>query len=370
MVTFTVMAALVTPPEEGVIMMVEVLGAGGPPEQPATSTNISIAPAIPTRVRNLRTVGIMNSRAIASIMKITCLNNPDGGTFMDCGGTAKDAAVRVPFAAVPGAGAALMFGTAHEVISALPGVHMKATAPVNPPNPVTVTVNVPDMPLGTVTDEAAVTEKSHAVPDSGTVLTFPPVCVIVRAPVTGPGGVAATGPKVTLTMQGVPFAAITIGKLPLLQAAVVEVSAKTAGAAAIAEILSGKLPLLPIETSMGALVCVSKVPGKVRLVGARVMLGAVPEPVPVRATCIGCAGPSRASTMFSVADTAPAIAGVKITPIVQEAPPASGVAHGIEPLAVPAKSGLVLVGGRVKPMGFEVLFVTVTNCGCEGAATS
>jgi hypothetical protein len=83
MVTFTVMAVLVTPPEEGVIMMVEVLGAGGPPEQPATSTNTSIAPAMPTRVRNRRTEGIINSNAIASTMKITCRSNADGGTFMD-----------------------------------------------------------------------------------------------------------------------------------------------------------------------------------------------------------------------------------------------------------------------------------------------
>jgi hypothetical protein len=67
--------------------------------------------------------------------------------------------------------------------------------------------------------------------------------------------------------------------------------------------------------------------------------------------------------MFRVPDAAPAIAGVKITPIVQEAPPASGVVHGVRPLAVPTKSGFVLVGGSVKPMGFEVLFVIVTNWG-------
>src|SRR5580658_1249231 len=370
MVTFTVMAVLVTPPEEGVIMMVEVLGAGGPPEQPAASTNTSIAPAIPIRVRNRRTEGIINSRAIASIMKITCRSNADGGAFMDRGGTAKDAAVRVPFAVVPGAGAALMFGTMHEVINALPGVQVKATAPVNPPKPVTVTATGPDMPLATVTDEAAVTEKSHAVPLSGTVLTLPPVCVIVSAPVTGPVGVAATGLNVTLTAQGGPAGAITIGKLPLLHAAVLAVSAKTPVPALIAETLSGKLPLFPIETIMGILVCVNRVPGKVRTFGVRVMLEAVPDPVPLSATTIGWFGPSSASTTSSVAETAPAIAGVKITPIVQEAPPASGVVHGVVPLAVPTKSGLVLVGGRVNPIEFEVLFVIVTYWGCDGAATS
>src|SRR5271156_4971907 len=97
MVTVTVIAGLVTPPEEGVIITDEVWGAGGPPEQPAMSTNTSIAPAIPIRVRKRRTEGIMNKTAIASMMRSTCRNNADGGTFMDCGGTTKDAAVRVPF---------------------------------------------------------------------------------------------------------------------------------------------------------------------------------------------------------------------------------------------------------------------------------
>ena len=368
MLTFTVMAVLVTPPEEGVIMTDEVLGAGGPPEQPATSTNTSIAPAIPIRVRKRRTEGIMNSRAIASMMRITCRSNADGGTFRDCGGTAKDAAMRFPFAVVPGAGAALMFGTAHEVINALPGVHVKATGPVNPPNPVTVTANMPDMPEGTVTEETAVTEKSHAVPFSGTLLTLPPVWVIVSAPVTGPGVVVADGLKLTWTIQAAPPGAITIGKLPLLQ--VLELSVNTPVPALIAEILSGKFPLLPIETGEGPLVVVSRAPGKVRLVGLNVMLGAFALPVPVSATCIGCVGPSKASTMFRVPDTAPPAAGVKITPIVQEAPPGSGVVHGVMPLAVPTKSGFVLVGGSVKPIGFAVLFVIVTYWGCDGVATS
>ena len=51
-------------------------------------------------------------------------------------------------------------------------------------------------------------------------MTLPTVCVIVSEPETGPGGVAATGLKVMLTTQAVPSGAITIGKLPLLQAVV------------------------------------------------------------------------------------------------------------------------------------------------------
>ena len=61
------------------------------------------------------------------------------------------------------------------------GVHVKDTDPVNPPNPVMITGNVPVTPLATVM-AAAVTEKSHAGPVSGTVVTLPPVCVIVRVP--------------------------------------------------------------------------------------------------------------------------------------------------------------------------------------------
>ncbi|MGA7062274.1 MAG: hypothetical protein WBY69_13780, partial [Candidatus Acidiferrales bacterium] len=102
-------------------------------------------------------------------------------------------------------------------------------------------------PLATLALPAE-TEKSHAVPLSGTVLTLPPVCVIVSAPATGPGVVLAVGAKVTLIAQGAPFGVMTIGKAPLLQAAVFEVSAKAPVPALIAEMLSGKLPLLPIET--------------------------------------------------------------------------------------------------------------------------
>src|SRR5271170_3533466 len=152
MVTFTVIAGLVTPPEDGVTTMVDVLDpppAG--PLQPATSTNTSMAPSIPRRVRNRRASGSMKSMAIASMMKATCRSNADGGTFMDCGGTMKDAAVMEPLTVVPGAGAALVVGTAHEVISApVPGAHVEATAPVNPPKPVTTTGNMPVAPRATL----------------------------------------------------------------------------------------------------------------------------------------------------------------------------------------------------------------------------
>ena len=93
--------------------------------------------------------------------------------------------------------------------------------------------------------------------------------------------------KVTLTAQGAPPGAITIGKVPLLQAAVFAVSAKAVVPVAIEAMLRGKLPLLPIETDWGPLVVVSRAPGKVRLVGVREILGAFAEPVPDSATWTG-----------------------------------------------------------------------------------
>ena len=212
MFTFTVIAGLVTAPDDGVITMVDVFADPGDPLQPATTRITIIAPTIPMRVRNRWAAGIINNIAIASMMKSTCRSNAEGGTFIDCGGTMNDVAVIDPVAVAPGAGAAAVVGTAHAE-SNMPGVQVNDTDPVNPPSPVMITGNVPVMPLVTPM-AAAETVKSHAGPVSGTVLTLPSVCVMVSEPETGPGGVAATGLKVTVTTHGFPFAAITIGKVP------------------------------------------------------------------------------------------------------------------------------------------------------------
>jgi len=301
-------------------------------------------------------------------MKSTCRSNPDGGAFKDCGGTMNELAVMEPAAEAPGVGAALVVATEHEVIS-IAGVHVNDTAPVNPPNPVTSTGNDPVAPRATLMAAAEI-EKSHACADSCTVVTLPPVCEIVSVPATGPVGVAATGLNVTVTTHAAPPGAITIGNAPPLQAAVLEVN--TPGAAAIDEMLSGELPLLPIET-VPLLVVVSNAPGRVRLLGVTVMLDAVAEPIPESATSNGWFGPSEPSTMFRVAVSAAAAVGVNVTPIVQEAPPASEAVQGVVPSAAPTKAaalGPVVVGGRVKAMGAVVLFVTVTNCSMEGTPTS
>ncbi len=186
MVTFTVIAGLVTPPEDGVIDRVDDFDPPPPPPlQPARSTNTIMAPNIPRRVRNRGASGSMNSRPIASMMKSTCRSNADGGAFKDCGGTINADAVMEPLTMVPGAGAALAFGTEHEV-SNIPGLQVKATAPVKPPKPVTTTGNEPVAPLATLV-AAAEAEKSQAVPVRVTVcgLALALSVIVDAAPVTG-----------------------------------------------------------------------------------------------------------------------------------------------------------------------------------------
>ena len=199
MLTLTVMAGLVTPPEDGVIVTVDVLVFGRFPVQPATTMNTSIAPTIPMRPRNRRVEENMNSRTIASVTREICRSVAAGGTFMDCGATMNEEAVSVAVAVAPGAAAAFVVGTAHEVMS-VAGVQVKDTAPVNPPNPVMVTGNVPMAPLATLTLDGAETEKSQAVPVSGTDCGLPfASSVSVSVPVTGPAPVV--GANVTLTVQ-------------------------------------------------------------------------------------------------------------------------------------------------------------------------
>src|SRR5580692_4010523 len=220
MVTLTVIAVLVTPPEDGVIDRVDDFDPPPPPApplQPATSTKTIMAPSMPRRVRMRRTSGSMKSRPIASMTKSTCRSNADGGTFIDCGGTMKDDAVMAPLTVAPGAGAAFVVGTEHEVIS-IPGVQVKATAPVKPPSPVTTTGNEPVAPLATLM-AAAETEKSHAVPFRTTVCGLPLAeSVTVIALATGPGVVVALGLNVSVRTQLLGFGegASTTGSVQLL----------------------------------------------------------------------------------------------------------------------------------------------------------
>lgn len=280
MFTVTVIAGLVTPPEEGVITTVDVLGFGPPPPlQPATTINTSIAPAIPIRPRNRRVDGIMNRREITSITRNTSRIVAAGGSFLDCGATTKEEAVSVAVAVAPGAAAAFVAGTAHVVTSVLPGVQVKDTEPVNPPNPVIVTGKLPIAPLATVTLDGAETEKSQAVPVSGTDCGLPlALSVTESVSVTVPGAVDEEGAKVTMMVQ-VPAGAMVATQLS------VSVNADVPVATLL--MISGDVPVFLTPTGIAELVVVRSCPGNVRLVGLKLIAAIVLLPVPVSATWMG-----------------------------------------------------------------------------------
>jgi hypothetical protein len=284
MLTLTVMAGLLTPPEEGVIVTVDVLVFWRFPVQPATTMNTSIAPTIPMRPRNRRVEGSMKRSEITSITRNTSRIVAAGGTFMDCGATTKEEAVSVAVAVAPGAGAALVMGTAHEVTSVLPGVQVKDTEPVNPPNPVIVTGNVPMAPLATLTLLGAETWKSQAVPVSDTDCGLPlALSVTMIVPVSAPGVVEPDGANVMLSVQGVPAGAMVMGTLPHEFDAMLK-----SLLAAIAEMFSAVVVLVLLITRFcPVLVVVSNWPPKVRLAGLKLIAAIELLPVPVSAIWTG-----------------------------------------------------------------------------------
>src|ERR1700691_4632491 len=375
MVTLTVIAGLVTPPEDGVIERVDDFDPPPPPPlQPATSTNTIMAPNIPRRVRHRRASGSMKSRPMARMMKSTWRSSSDGGTFMDCGGTMKEDAVMPPLTVAPGAGAAFVVGTEHEVIS-IPGVQVKSTAPVKPPSPVTTTGNEPVAPLATLI-AAAEPEKSHAVPFRTTVCGLPLAeSVTVMALATGPGVVVALGLNATVKTKGAPPGETVSTTGSVGQVVFVIVNGSVAGIE-IAETVSGVIVLgLLIVTVCVALVVVSNWPADVRFVGLNVMAPAVVLPLPVSDTVSGWPG-SKLSGVASVAAFGPAADGVYVTPKVQEeppgrdsptvqVPPADGA---LKSVPLPALGVITTVNGKVT--GVAVLFVIVKKNGCVAVPTS
>jgi hypothetical protein len=219
---------------------------------------------------------------------------------------------------------------------------------------------------------AAVTEKSHAVPARGTDCGLPlAVSVTEMALETAPGAVDDVGLNARVRTQVVPPGETvrTTGRV----AHVVFVIVKGAlFGSEIAEIVNGVSVLgLLIVTVCVALVVVKSWPANVRLVGANAMAAAVVLPVPLSATTIGRPVPSRASKICKVVDSAPEIDGVKVTPTVQEALAGTDPAH--VPVFVVAKSAVlppVLDAAGVKATADAVLFVIVTNCGCEAVPSS
>lgn len=164
-------------------------------------------------------------------------------------------------------------------------MQVKATAPVNPPSPVMVTEKLPIAPLATVTLPGAETEKSQAVPASGTDWGLPfALSVMVSEPVSAPGVVDAAGLNVMLNVQGVPpgAAAMVMGNILPHE---FEATVKSLLLVAIAEMVSADIVLgLLITMFCPALVVVSNCPANVRLVGVNLIAPIVVLPVPVSAT--------------------------------------------------------------------------------------
>jgi hypothetical protein len=253
----------------------------------------------------------------------------------------------------PGAAAAFVVGTAHEVTSVLPGVQVKDTEPVNPPSPVMVTGKVPMAPFATLTLDGAEAEKSHAVPVSGTDCGLPlALSVTMIVPVSVPGVVDPDGANVMLSVQGVPVGAIVMGTLPHEFDAMLK-----SLLAVIAEMFSAVVVLrLLITRFCPMLVVVSNWPPKVRLVGLKLIPAIVLLPVPVSATRMGRAAVSRLSTICIVTARAPTDEGVNMTPTVQLAPAASEATHVPPPPVVVKSEALppTNVGGRVSVTADEV----------------
>ena len=154
-------AVLVRVPTLPVTVMLPATGGGGVPVQPATTTNTSIAPARPSRVRYRRAAGIMNSMPNPSITNTTCRTEA-GGIRKASGCTTSDFRVAVTVAfTIPGAE---LDGIVQEVTFADP-VQLNDTVPLKPPSPVMVIGIMLATPLFKLALAGPVTEKSHAVPE-------------------------------------------------------------------------------------------------------------------------------------------------------------------------------------------------------------
>ena len=141
---------------------------GGAFEQPAATISSAAAPASPSRVRNLRATGSVNSAIRAKAASAICCIEI-GGLRSDVGGTSSPFVTIVTFP-VPGAVTALE--GAEQLPAGIDAEQVSVTAPVKPPTPVTVTAIVPEAPGLTVTGKP-LSVKSHAVPVKGTVCGLP-----------------------------------------------------------------------------------------------------------------------------------------------------------------------------------------------------
>ena len=213
----------------------------------------------------------------------------------------------------------------------------------------------------TVTEAGAVTVKSDPVPVSGTVRGLPlALSVTVMVPVRAP---VAVGVNVTLIVQVIPAGS---------DAPHVFVSAKSPELV-IEVIFSARLPLFfSVIVLAGELGVFTSWLPKSKLVGIRTATGAFAVPVPVSVANCGLLGSTSVKT--SLADSADATEGVKITFTVHDIP-AGRLAAQVPPDAmaksVPAAGGAIAtIAMFVIERAVELLFVKVTVCGAVAAPTS
>ena len=132
------------------------------------------------------------------------------------------------------------------------------------------------------------------------------------------------------------------------------------------------MPGLVSVTGIAALVVVSVWGPKDRLVGLNAMPGTIVDPVPVRLTSKTCVlvSPPFVTTavITSVADSAAATEGVKVTLTVHEAPAATLGLHASDDFAksVLAAGDTPVTTILLNVIEELVLFVTVNACGGDG----
>jgi hypothetical protein len=279
------LTAPAVPVEDPVIVKVACTGGftGWPgPEHPARRTSMSIAATIPTRSRSRLVLGSKNNSIIAKSSGTTC-RIETGGMRIEGGGSIIAVVVTVTCAVCAVTPSAAVTGvTTVQVVPLGAPVQVSATAWLNPPCGVMVTLKFSGAAAVTVSVAGAVTVKSHPVPVSGTVCGLPPaLSVIVSVPVRAP---SAVGANVTLIVQVFdPAVAGNVAGLIGQAPAPVLVAAKSPEAA-IVLIVNGPNPVFVSVTVFAALVVVSICPPKARFAGASPTPGAVADPVPLRPT--------------------------------------------------------------------------------------
>lgn len=139
---------LLTPPEVPVTVIVDVpVAVLGPPEQPATTKNTSIAAPSPNRVRKRRVNGKMSRRTIATSAGTT-RRRETGGIALGAGGATNPfvAIVTVAVAtATPSVDVTEVGEIVHVEFVGCPE-QVRLTAWVNTPSGVMLTVKVPEEP--------------------------------------------------------------------------------------------------------------------------------------------------------------------------------------------------------------------------------